>query len=130
MSHFGTHAHRSRLFFPSSRKESDLTFELGASKATWSHWFNRGKAFAGKIDNRTYAQVVSYNKPCNLVSNSYPKYVPNKSPIQKLQHNSSDCVRSTNRTHLKRPLHNKCHHDCTHSCKQQVQSIGSTHRYF
>ena len=78
MSHFGTHTHRSRLIFPSSRKESDLRFELGASKATWSHWFRREKAFATKTDNRTYAQVVSHNKPCNLVSNSHPEPVPKK----------------------------------------------------
>ena len=108
MSHFGTHAHRSRLIFPSKWKESDLRFELGASKATWSYWFKRDKAFAKKIDNRTYAQVVSHNKSCNFMSNPHPKYVPNKPPIQKVQHNSSDCVRSRNRTHLKRPLHNKC----------------------
>ena len=110
MSHFGTHAHTSRLIFPSNRKESDLRFELGASKATWSHWFRRDRAFATRTDNRTYAQVVSHNKPCNLVSNYNPKRVPIKPTITKIQVNSSNCVTSTSHACVQRPLHNKCRH--------------------
>ena len=80
MSRFGTHAHRSQLIFPSKRKESDLRFELGASKATWSYWFKRDKAFGRKIDNRTYAQVVSHNKSCNFMSNSTLNTSPTNHP--------------------------------------------------
>ena len=110
MSHFGSHVHTSRLIFPSNRKESDLRFELGASKATWSHWFRRDKAFATKTDNRTYAQVVSHNKPCNLVSNYNPKRVPIKPTTKKFPVNSSNCVTSTSRAYVQQPLHNKCRH--------------------
>ena len=110
MSHFGTHAHTSRLILPSNRKESELRFELGASKVTWSHWFRRDKAFATRTDNRTYAHIVSYNKPCNLVSNYNPKQVPIKPTIKKFQVNSSNCVTSTSRAYVQRPLHNKCRH--------------------
>ena len=109
MSHFGTHAHRSRLIFPSNRKEPDLRFELVASKATWSHWFRRDKAFATKTDNRTYAQVLSQNKPC-LVSDSNPKWVPVKPTTRKFQANLPNCVTSTSRAYVQRPLQNKCCH--------------------
>ena len=110
MSHFGTHARTSRIIFPSNRKESDLRFELGASKAIWSHWFRRDKAFATKTVNRTYAQVVSYNKPCNLVSNHNPKRVPIKPTIKNFQVNSPNCVTSTSCACVQQPLHNKYHH--------------------
>ena len=82
MSHFGTHAHRSRQLFTSSKKEGDLRLELGSSKATWSHWFIRNKAFPTKTDNRTYAQVVSHKNPCIPVVNPNPNWVPVKPSVE------------------------------------------------
>ena len=84
MSHFGTHAHRSRPVFTSSKKECDLRLELAASKATWSHWFRRDKAFFTKTDNRTYAQVVGHNSPCIYVVSPSPKQVPVKPSVDKI----------------------------------------------
>ena len=110
MSHFGTHAHRSRIIFPSDRKESDLKCELLASKATWLHWFRREKAFSTRTDCRTYAQVVSHNKPYTLVTSSNPKPVPLKATAKNTQTVPSNCGTSTSRACVKRSLHTESRH--------------------
>ena len=63
MSHFGTHAHRSRQVFTSNKKECNLRLELAASKATWSHWFRREMTLSTKADNKTNAQIVCHQTP-------------------------------------------------------------------
>ena len=110
MSHFGTHAHRSRQVFTSSKKECDLRLELAASKAAWSHWFRRDKAFSTKTDNRTYAQVVGHKSPCISVVSPCPKRVPVKPSVDKIALDLHNRDNSTSCVHVKRPLHNKCHH--------------------
>ena len=44
------------------------------------------------------------------MSNSNPKRVPVKPTTIKFQANSSNCVTSTSRAYVQRPLHNKCRH--------------------
>ena len=110
MSHFGTHAHRSRQIFASSKNKRDIRLELVASKATWSYWFKRDKAFSTKTDNRTYVQVVSHNIPCTVASNPCPKVAPYKSTVKKQICNVQHYEIPTSRVHVKRPLHIKSHH--------------------
>ena len=108
MSHFGTHAHRSRQVFTSSKKECDLRLELAASKATWSHWFRRDKAFFTKTDN----------SPCISVVSPSSKQVPVKPSVDKIALDLHNRDNSMGPVHVKRPLHNKCHRDCTRFCEQ------------
>ena len=110
MSHFGTHAHGSRQIFTSNKKECDLMLELAASKATWSHWFKRNKAFCTKTDNRTCAQVVGHKNPCISVIRASPKRVPVKPSLDKVPLDSHNCDTPVRRIYVKRPLHNKCCH--------------------
>ena len=84
--------------------------ELVASKATWSNWFRRDKAFCTKTDNKTYAQAVSHRSPCISVSSPNPKVVPVKPTVKKRASNLHHCDTSTSCVHVKQPLHNKCHH--------------------
>ena len=110
MSHFGTHAQRSRQIFTSNKRECNLRLELAASKATWSHWFRRHKDFCTKTDNRTYAQVVGHKIPCISVVGPSPKLVPVKPSVDKVPLDLHNCDTSVSRIHVKRTLHNKCRH--------------------
>ena len=68
MSHSGAHVHRSREIFGPQIDINKVTKEINATRAPWSQWFYRGKAFTSKVDTRSYAQVVASSK-CTSVNN-------------------------------------------------------------
>ena len=114
MIHFCAHVYRRHTIFVLSIDTNRVTKEINATRASWSQWFQQGKAFT-TVDSRSYAQVVASAKStsCTKSTRSWENHKTLKcNPV----------VRSL----VKRTLVNKVVNDTLYNVKESMYQPSVT----